>query len=102
MSVYNILRAKIKCPRCGQVAEQQIDLYFGYRSEMLEFKIGDKYLWCFGKEVHKGGRPENGNIDGEGYVDCEFCKKDYFVKVVVRNDVIENVEFDLMKKGYKS
>ena len=92
------MRAEIKCPRCGQPVEQEIDLYFGYRNEMLKLKIGGKYLWCFGKEVQNGGRPENGNIDGEGYVECRLCKKDFFVKVAVRNDVIENIEIDATKK----
>lgn len=100
MGVYNILRAEIECPRCGQIAEQEVDLYFGYRNEMLEFKIGDEYLWCLGKEIKNGGRPENGNIDGEGYVECNVCKKDFFVKISIRNDVIENIKFDSTKKPY--
>ncbi len=102
MGIYNILKAEIESPRCCQTAEEQIDLYFGYRNEMLEFKVGDEYIWCVGKEVQNGGKPENGNIDGEGYVECDLCKRDFFVKVVVRNDVIKNIEFDSMKKGYKS
>jgi hypothetical protein len=100
MGTYNILRAEIKCPHCNRIAPQQVDLYFGYTNEMLEYKIGDKYLWCFGKEVQNGGRPENGNINGEGYVECELCKKDFFVKVEVRNDVIQKIKYDSTKKSY--
>jgi len=100
MGTYNILKTEIKCPCCNQITEQQIDLYFGYTNEMLEFNLGDKYLWCFGKEFQNGGRPENGNIDGEGYVLCELCRRDFFVKVAVRNDVIGNIEFDLTKKPF--
>ncbi len=100
MSAYNILKAETKCPRCEAFSDQQIDLYFGYRSEMLEFKIGDKYVWRNGKEVQNGGRPKDGNLDGEGYVECESCHKDFFVKVLVRNDEIKDVILDLEKKGY--
>jgi len=98
MGVYNILKAEIKCPRCSQTAEQEIDLYFGYQNEMLKFRLGDRYVWREGKEVQNGGRPENGNIDGEGYVECRLCKKDFFVKVEVGNDVIEKVEHNSTKE----
>jgi hypothetical protein len=67
---------------------------------MLEYKLGEKYLWCFGNEVQNDKRPENGNIVGEGYVECELCKKDFFVKVKVRSDVIRSVEHDSTKKPY--
>ena len=67
---------------------------------MLEFKVGDEYLWALGKEVRNGGRPEDGSLDGEGYVECEFYKKDFFVNVSVRNDVIGNVEIDSSKEPY--
>ena len=67
---------------------------------MLKFNLGDRYVWRDGKEVQNGGRPENGNIDGEGYVECRLCKKDFFVKVEVRNDVIENVEKDSLNEPF--
>jgi hypothetical protein len=100
MGTYNILKAKIECARCKQFAEQEIDLHFGYTNEMLEFSVGDKYRWFLGKEFQNGGRPENGNIDGEGYVICEICKRDFFVIVKVRNDVIEEVRHDSTKKPF--
>lgn len=100
MGTYNILKTKLKCPRCKQIAEQEIDLHFGYTNEMLEFNLGGKYLWCLGRDFQNDGRPEDGNIDGEGYVVCEICKKDFFVRVAVRNDVIESIEFDSTKKSF--
>ena len=100
MGIYNILKAKVECPNCRDKREQDIDLYFGYRNEMLEFKIGDEYVWRKGKEVQNGGRPKDRNIDGEGYVECENCHKDFWVKVLVRNNRIQDVEIDLEKKGF--
>lgn len=67
---------------------------------MDEYSIGDEYKWLLGKAVQNGGRPENGNVDGEGYTVCSLCKKDFFVKVIIRNDVIRCVEPDLYKSPY--
>jgi len=100
MGTYNILKTEIECPRCKKFAMQEIDLHFGYTNEMLEFNLGDKYRWHLGKEFQNGGRPEKGNADGEGYVVCEFCRRDYFTKVIVRKDVIESVYIDLTKKPF--
>ena len=101
MGTYNVLKkVKIECPRCKQFAEQEVDLHFGYTNEMLEFSLGDKYLWFPKKDFKNGGRPENGTIDGEGYVVCELCKRDFFVRVKVKNDVIEGVELDSIKKTF--
>ncbi|MGI9054576.1 MAG: hypothetical protein ACR2F2_02105 [Pyrinomonadaceae bacterium] len=100
MGTYNILKTKIKCPRCKQVTDQEVDLHLGYTNEMLEFNLGGKYLWFFGKDFKNGGRPENGDIDGEGYAVCELCRRDFFVSVKVRNDVIEGVEYDSTKKPF--
>jgi hypothetical protein len=79
---------------------QQVDLYFGYANEMLEFNLNDEYIWRSEKAARNGGKPENGNIDGEGYVECGICGKDFFVNVVVRNDIIKTVRIDSKKKGY--
>lgn len=100
MGTYNVLKTKIECPRCKQFADQEVDLHFGYTNEMIEFNLGDKYIWHLEREFQNGGRPANGSIDGEGYVVCELCKRDFFVKVKVRDDVIEGVEFDSAKKPF--
>jgi len=101
MGTYNVLKkVKIECPRCSRTAEQEVDLHFGYTNEMLEFSLGDKYIWHPTRKFQNGGRPENGNIDGEGYVVCELCRCDFFVRVKVKNDVIEAVEYDLTKKPF--
>ena len=100
MGTYNILKTEIECPRCKKTAMREIDLHFGDTNEMLEFNLGDKYRWHLGKEFQNGGRPEKGNIDGEGYVVCELCKRDYFAKVKVRNDVIESADIYSTKKPF--
>lgn len=77
MGTYNILRAKIECPRYSRIAGQEIDLHFGYTNEMLEFNLGDKYFWCSGRELQNGGRPENGNINGEDMLSVNFAKETF-------------------------
>lgn len=94
------MRAEIECPRCNQITRQDVDLYFGYNNEMSEYKLGDKYIWRLGKAVHNGGRPASGNMDGDGYVECNLCRKDFFVKVLVRNDVLLSVETNSAKEPY--
>lgn len=99
MGTYNILKTHVKCPRCNQILEQEIELFFGYTSESKTFKIGDKYLWSLRKQVQNGGRPENGNLDGEGYTECS-CGKDFFVNVIVRDDVLVSVKVNPNRKPY--
>jgi hypothetical protein len=77
----------------------EIELYFGYRN-LIEYKIGDEVEWMPRKAVHNGGRPEDGNLDGEGYTECPKCKRDSFVVAHIRGDVIESVEADLERKAY--
>jgi hypothetical protein len=74
-----------------------VDLYFGFRDQ-LNYKLGDAYRWREGRSVKNDGRPQEGNLDGEGYTECPLCAKDFWVIVRVRNDVLESVEPDTEKK----
>jgi hypothetical protein len=78
----------------------EIEMFFGDTRGLSEFSIGDRYKWLPGKSVPKGGRPDNGNLDGEGYAECPLCRQDFFVKVIIRDDVINNVAPDLTKKPF--
>ncbi|MBW3636277.1 MAG: hypothetical protein KY445_07410 [Armatimonadetes bacterium] len=99
MSTYNNLNALVKCSRCGCFVEAEIECFFGY-GNLISYEIGDRYEWRPRKAVQNGGRPEEGNIDGEGYTQCPSCGKDFFVKVIVRDDIIRSVEPDSNKKPY--
>ena len=91
MAAFNQLPARLQCPRCGRESDMMVDLYFGLRDQ-LEYKLGDTYRWRTGRSVKNGGRPPEGNLDGEGYTECPLCRKDFFVIVRVRNDVLQSVE----------
>lgn len=102
MGIYNVLHTSLTCPRCSKAVETTIDCYFGYVSEMADLKIGDRYPWREGVQPQNGGRPENGSVDGEGYMECSYCHKDSFLRVIVRADVITGVEADTERRGYVS
>jgi len=100
MGSYNILRRSLTCPRCGAVVEAAVDCHFGDTSQMTALRIGARYPWVPRKQPQNGGRPEAGNVDGEGYMECPRCHKDSFLRVIVRDDVITSVEPDAERHGY--
>lgn len=91
MATYNYLFTEMTCPFCEKSARSEIDMYFGNTVFMETFAPGDEYKWAPRKAVQNGGRPENGDIDGEGYTECPECHQGYYVKVIVRNDRIKRV-----------
>ncbi|MBN2148821.1 MAG: hypothetical protein JW726_15645 [Anaerolineales bacterium] len=100
MGIYNILLASMICPHCHEAAQVEIEIRFGDTRNMGVYAIGDRYAWLPGVSVQHGGRPENGNLDGEGYTECPLCRRDFFVKVLVREDQIQEVIYDPEKPGY--
>ena len=100
MGTYNLLHILMPCPRCGATDETEIECHFGNTSQMLDLKIGRTYPWVSRKQPQNGGRPEGGNVDGEGYFECRHCKKDSIVHVLVRGDVIKAVEPNTDRPGF--
>lgn len=100
MSLYNILYISLSCPRCGERVDTTVECKFGYVNEMRELMIGDRYPWRVRAQPQNGGRPKGGNVDGDGYMECPRCNKDSFLRVIVREDVICDVEPNGKKPGY--
>lgn len=94
--MYNHLITALQCPRCSDDGEMTVHLYFGFR-DLLAYRIGDRYQWTSRALLKNGGRPPEGNLEGEGYAECPGCRKDFFVKVTVRNDVVIGAEPDPSK-----
>lgn len=99
MSIYNTLRTDVVCPWCGERAEMEIDLYFGYR-DLISYRIGDTCIWAEGRSAEKGGRPPSGNCAGEGYTECPQCGRDFFVTVEVQQDRIRFVKPDTSREPH--
>lgn len=102
MGTYNRLRVEtIGCPRCGvTISDAIVDCYFGDTSQMIDLHVGHRYPWLPKKALQNGGRPQHGDIDGEGYAECPHCAKDFFLKIIVRDDRIVGAEVDLNRRGY--
>jgi hypothetical protein len=100
MGLYNQILACITCPHCKEEVPAAIDIRIGDTRQMEVFSIGDTYIWLNGKSVKNGGRPTGGSMEGEGYTVCPECRRDFFVKVKIANDVITAVEPDMAKSGY--
>src|SRR5687767_7949666 len=100
MAAFNTLHASLNCPRCGAKVDTEINCYFGDCSNMVDLKIGDRYPWRPRKQTQNGGRPDNGCVDGEGYMECPRCQKDSFLLVMVRSDVVVRVVEDHIRQGY--
>lgn len=99
MSTHNILHTNLKCPRCSEQSFHKVEVFFGY-GNLIDYSVGDLYQWRPRKAVQNGGRPPSGNMDGEGYTECPICQKDFYLKVLVRDDILVGVEPDMTKKPH--
>lgn len=100
MGTFNTLVVDLQCPRCGVTAEMEAELKFGNTAQMQRLHLGDAYPWSLRGAVQNGGRPVDGSCDGDGYVECPRCCKDFFVSVLIRHDIIESVDIDHHRPGY--
>jgi tetratricopeptide (TPR) repeat protein len=73
---------------------------FGDTRNLDEYEVGDVYRWIPGKAVRNGGRPDNGDLDGQGHTVCPACRKDSFVTGVIRKDRITGVEANMKEIPY--
>ncbi|GIH73500.1 hypothetical protein Mth01_57530 [Sphaerimonospora thailandensis] len=99
MSGYNLLKAVLMCPRCDRLGSVCAEFRFGL-FEFREYEIGDHLEWGVTGDRSPRRRPEEGNLSGEGYVECPFCGRDYWVTIDVRADVITLVNPDPDRPGY--
>jgi hypothetical protein len=99
MGAFNILHAVLTCPRCGWRGEMEVEFRLGPRDQ-LKFRLGDELTWAGGGRRRPLRRPDGGNEDGEGYVVCPGCEKDFWVVIGVRSDIISAVEVDAARPGY--
>ena len=97
MATYNELYTSLACPRCGAIVETIVNCYFGWTGQIMQLKIGDSYPWVAGAQPQNGGRPIDGTLNGEGFMECPRCHKPAWFFVVVRSDLIVGVELDAKK-----
>jgi hypothetical protein len=87
------------CPQCQFEGDVEAEFRFGlldYRT----YHLGDTIEWGTKGLRYPRVRPEGGNFEGDGYVECPNCGKDYWVTIKVVNDVISSAEVNVEKPGY--
>lgn len=99
MGMYNELDCSVRCSRCGQIVDADLELFFGLR-DLTRYRIGDTYKWVPLREPQNGGRPNVCDPVGSAYAVCPNCKKDFFARVRLCGDVIASVEPDLDRVPY--
>src|SRR5882757_2269520 len=99
MGSYNLLHATTTCPRCGTIGPVEIEFTFG-RLDFHDYAPGDSIDWGTKGLRNPGRRPLGGNFEGEGYVECPVCGKDYWVWITVRNDAITDLWVDKGRPGH--
>jgi uncharacterized protein (UPF0212 family) len=97
MGLYNVVRGRLTCPRCGQEVEADVETRLGYVHDVLTLRVGEHYPW--NHPEMPPSRPEGGNAVGDGYGECPACGKDFFIRVVVEGDVIRRLEPDTGRPG---
>jgi hypothetical protein len=98
VGAFNEVAAEVRCPRCGGLTTMVVNLYFGLRNQ-IRYSLGDQVEWVNTRlGVQNGGRPSEGNLDGEGYAECPLCKKDFFLVAEIRGDRLVRVRPDLQRQ----
>jgi hypothetical protein len=97
MAAFNILEIKTECPNCKTYSSFEAEFRFGF-TKLDKYLIGDKVEW--GGKGYGHSRPSEGNFTGEGYVECRFCHKDFWILILVENDTIKSFKIDTNKTGY--
>jgi hypothetical protein len=87
------LSVQMLCPRCKEEQNLEIKLPFGCIGER-HYQIGDKVEWQPGRLPQKGGRSDDGNLVEEVWSWCPTCRRDFWLIVSVREDIIEKAEVD--------
>ncbi len=72
MTTHNCLMTSVKCSNCGVVFSMDIELFFGF-GNLIDYKFGDEIKWIPRKEPQNGGRPPDGNLNGEAYTVYPNC-----------------------------
>lgn len=81
----------MSCPICGDFSFVSGELYFGNTTIRHTYTLGDRCHWLPHHDIQEGGRPENGTMDGDAMLLCENCGHVFFVKLLIRNDIVTDI-----------
>jgi uncharacterized protein (UPF0212 family) len=97
MGLYNRVVGSLTCPRCGAMVEAEVETHLGYMHDVLTLRVGDRYPW--NHPAMPSECPAAGSAVGDGYAVCPACGRDFFVRVVVEDDVVRRLEPDRGRPG---
>ncbi len=99
MGLYNTITCCLPCPHCDETTEHEVESKFG-KLNLIEYSIGEKVCWTKCDSVKNGGKPATPESSFEGYTQCSNCNKDFFVKVIICDDIISKVVPDASRNGF--
>lgn len=98
MSLYNTLNLELTCPHCRSDIQAEAEFRFGELS-LKTYRLGDRLQWESAQRRPPVGRPKDGDYDGEAYIECPLCGKDFWLLISVKNDIIQSAQLK-SKSGY--
>jgi hypothetical protein len=90
----NLVFVDLTCPHCQLHGLVEVESEIDGQGFSKDYRIGDKVDWLIGR------RPHDGRSSPDGYVECDSCGKDYFVRLRVVRDRLISVEIDPTRPGY--
>lgn len=99
MGLFNTIHATLQCPRCLRIVDAEIETKFGWTNQ-LDYVLGDEVRWSSTPEFPPIGRPAEGTGEFPGYCECPSCRRDFWLKVHVVRDHIQNADVDPTQSGY--
>ena len=88
MGMFNILEMEFHCPKCLHTSKTEVEFKVGFLN-LDKYKIGEKIVrrWETMK-YPENSAPINGTFDEAGYLECPNCCQDYFLNIVIKDDII--------------
>lgn len=100
MGLFNYLDVALTCPRCRQTGLMESDMRIGYK-DLSRYRLGDRMVWANRScSKYHQMEPKEKVYVGEGYVECPFCHKDFWIAITFEDSVITKAEVDPHKAGY--
>ncbi|MDR2869495.1 MAG: hypothetical protein LBV04_03510 [Deferribacteraceae bacterium] len=90
MGMYNYLNFQDLCPHCKENLQFQAEIKIAFLN-LDSYCVGDKLNWK--NKAHKAS-----DIYA-GYVECDNCAKDFWIDVIVKEDIISAIKIS-KKEGY--
>ncbi|WP_250207041.1 hypothetical protein, partial [Escherichia coli] len=89
----DLLKAWCVCPRCGTSGQCEIEMFVP-SGNLVHYNPGDKLINITRNKLKD-------NFISEGYCECLYCGKDFFVDIWIKDNVITSVTVN-SKGGYIS